>query len=253
MKTSVRYTITAAVLAACVLVLILISGAERRARHLMTCNGVRVEYTDDFRFITEQDIKNCLDTKYGAYIGQRLDSIRLDRIEEILSTQSAILSSEAYTADDSLLYIKVTQRKPVVRFQHGSDGFYADAEGYVFPLQDHYTSQVPVIDGEVPGISAEGPSEYSRKWLKDVTEMLEYMSASRVWAENIVQIHVDEKGELTLVPREGREKFTFGQPDGAQDKFARMEKYYRYIKPSREEGWYGSVNVKYEKQIICKK
>lgn len=253
MKKQVRYTITIALLVIFCLCLALISGASRRARHLMTCNGVRVEYTDDFRFITENDIKDCLETRYGAYIGQRLDSLRLDRIEQILETQSAILKSEAYTTDDSLLHVRVTQRKPVVRFQNGTEGFYADAEGHIFPLQDNFTSQVPVIDGDIPLTVGEVQTGEAQRWLRGVTAMLDYMTSTGVWAEIIVQIHVENGGELTMVPRQGREKFLFGQPYDAEAKFARMEEYYRFIKPSREENWYGTVNVKYDKQIICKK
>ena len=55
-----------------------------------------------------------------------------------------------------------------------------------------------------------------------------------------------------MVPRTGKEKFIFGSPHDWQDKFARMERYYRYIAPAKEEGWYSTVNVKYPGQIICR-
>ena len=80
--------------------------------------------------------------------------------------------------------------------------------------------------------------------------MVNYMQGNAIWAENIVQIHVDQNSDIILVPREGDEKFIFGSPDDAAAKFSRIEKYYQYIKPGEKQ--YTSVNVKYKGQIICK-
>ena len=83
--------------------------------------------------------------------------------------------------------------------------------------------------------------------------MVNYMEKSGIWADNISQITVDGKGDLVLIPREGSEKFIFGSPDQAQDKFRRIEEYYRSIAPLKEKGYYTSVNVKYAKQVICRR
>ena len=91
------------------------------------------------------------------------------------------------------------------------------------------------------------------EWMASVIGMLDYMRRSRIWAENIVQIHVDKGGDLILVPRDGNERFIFGEPHGVAGKFSRIEDYYRYIRPSKDEDWYRTVNVKYDNQIICKR
>lgn len=83
--------------------------------------------------------------------------------------------------------------------------------------------------------------------------MVNYMNRSKVWAENIVQINVDEKGDIVMIPREGNERFIFGSPFDAENKFSRIERYYRYILPEKGEGYYRTVNVKFNKQIVCKK
>ena len=79
-----------------------------------------------------------------------MDSIDLTRIEEILDSKSAILKSEAFTTKDSILNVVVTQKKPVVRFQKGTKGFYAVEDCSLFPLQETYTSHVMIVDGYVP-------------------------------------------------------------------------------------------------------
>jgi cell division protein FtsQ len=258
MKTRVRILVTAAVLAALAALCALIHAGTARERALHTCEGLRIEYADDYRFVSEQDIKDYLDKYYGAYIGQRLDSIKLHKVESILDVQSAILKSEAYTTEDGMLNIRLTQREPVIRFQKGSYGFYADCNGFLFPLQENYTTPVPVMDGAVPVNSAEGfkgapETEAEREWLADVISLVEYMGKTRIWAENIVQMHVEDNGDIVMIPRQGSERFIFGGPGGTKEKFDRMSDYYRYILPEKGEGYYKTVNVKYDKQIVCKK
>lgn len=258
MKRSIRNIISIATLAALTAVFLLICAGNAKKRALITCEGVNVSFADEYRFVTEEDVKEYLDKYYGAYIGQRMDSIKLHKVEDILDVQSAILKSQAYTTDDGLLNVIITQREPVVRFQKEDYGFYADECGFIFPLQDNYTSLVPVIDGNIPIKSAEGfkgapESEKEKEWLAGVTELLDYMNRSKVWDENIVQMHVDENGDIVMIPRTGSERFIFGSPFDPESKFNRISEYYRYILPEKGEGYYKSVNVKFDKQIVCKK
>ena len=253
-----RTLISAAVLAAVAVLCALIHAGTARERSLRTCEGVRVEYADAYRFVSEQDIKDYLDKYYGAYIGQRLDSIALHKVEAILDVQSAILKSEAYTTEDGKVNVRLTQREPVIRFQKDGYGFYADCNGFIFPLQENYTTPVPVMDGAVPIRSAQGykgapETEAEREWMEKVIALVGYMGKSKIWAENIVQMHVDPNGDIVMIPREGKERFIFGSPTGVKGKFDRMSDYYRYILPEKGEGYYRTVNVKYDKQIVCKK
>ena len=241
-----------AVLAAAFVLLGLLS---RKARFQRTCDGVAVEFSDDFNFVTEDDIKGYIDRYAGNYIGRRLDSLDLNGIESMLDLQSAVLKSEVYTGGDGNLHVVITQREPVLRFQGPQSGFYIDDRGFIFPLQDNYTSLVPVIDGNIPvkvspNYKGEAGTEKEAAWINGVKEMVAYMQSNAIWAQNIVQIHVDENSDIILIPREGDEKFIFGSPDDAPAKFSRIEKYYQYIQPGEKK--YTSVNVKYKGQIICK-
>lgn len=255
MKKILLNSLWVAALAACIAGLCFVGLAGRRAQSRQTCEDLSVEFSDGFNFVTAEDIKGYIETKYGPFIGQRLDSLNLDKIENMLDRQSAVLKSEVYTSGDNVLHVKVSQREPVIRFQKGSDGFYIDDRGFIFPLQSNYTSQVPVIDGDIPvavsaGYKGEASSEKDAAWLNGVLDLLSFIQGSKTWAENIVQIHVDGNGDIVLIPREGNEKFIFGSPHEAARKFARIEKYYQYVQPLGKE--YGTVNVKYKGQIICK-
>ena len=259
MSKTVRHIIngvSGALLAAC-LVLAYMSGVSCRAP--LKCTGLNVVIADSSmnRFVSKADVKKFLDKEYGEYVGMPLDSIDLAKVEKIIDGRSAVNKSEAYTTRDGMLNVKVTQRTPVVRFQKSDGGFYADAEGFLFPLQNSYSSRVQVVDGDLPlkansGSKGELSDEKEKEWLNNILEVIKFMEGSKVWKDKIVQISVREDGDLILIPREGRERFLFGQPVDVEEKFSKMEKYYTHILPAKGEGHYRTVDLKYKGQIVCR-
>ena len=259
MSKEVRHVIngiSAVLLSAC-LILAYMSGVSCRAP--LECTGLDVVIADSSmnNFVSKADVKAFLDMEYGTYIGQPLDSIDLVQVEKIIDGRSAVHKSQAYITRDGRLNIRVTQRRPMVRFQKKDGGFYADADGFLFPLQSSYASRVQVVDGDIPlkansGYKGEITDPKEKEWIEKVLRMVRYMEESKTWKDKIVQMTVSDNGELTLVPREGKERFLFGQPDNIEDKFSRMEMYYTGILPAKGEGKYTKISVEYDGQIVCR-
>lgn len=231
------------------------------SRKPIKCKGASITVTDSAmnRFISAREIKKFLDEELeGGYIGVQIDSIDLGRIEEILDSKGAILKSQAYTTKDSLLNVKVTQKMPVVRFQKGTKGFYAVEDCSLFPLQSTYTSHVMVVDGYVPlkiehGYLGKPDTEQGCKWLQDIVGLVKYIENSKTWKDKIVQITVLEDSDLMLIPREGQERFLFGQICDIEEKLDKMGLYYKSIRHSKGEGAYKTVDLRFKDQIVCRK
>lgn len=244
-------------LIAAVLVISFLAGKESRKG--LVCKGLEVVILDSLEnsFVSKADVRKYLDKEYGRYVGETLDSIDLVKIEKIIDGRSAVKKSQAYVTKDSILRVEVTQRKPVVRFQKKDGGFYADAEGYIFPLQVNYASHVQIIDGDIPLAANSGykgaiENPREKEWFMDVMNVVNFIDGSKVWKGKIVQIHVEQNGEIVLVPRKGNEVFRFGQPKEIAEKFGKMEMYYSHIVPEKGAGTYRSVDVRYRDQIVCR-
>lgn len=242
-------------LAACIIVAFTAGANSRKS---ITCTGLEVVILDSMQnsFVSKADVKGYLDREYGRYAGTVIDSIDLTKVEEIIDGRSAVLKSQAYVTRNGVLHVDVTQRKPVVRFQKSDGGFYADADGYIFPLQKTYSSHVQVIDGNIPLAANSGykgaiedPKE--KAWFESMMRVVNFIEGNRTWKDKIVQISVDDEMNLILIPREGNERFLFGQPTDIGEKFRKMEKYYTHIIPAKGEGFYRTVDLKYRGQIVC--
>ena len=262
MKPIVRKGLGLLLVLGCAGIWILTSGMSARERRVTTCQGkgtLDVTVTDSLerRFVTREDIELWLEKEYRAYAGLPLDSVDLRRIEGIINGHSAVRDCEAWLTDDGILHVSLSQRQPVVRFQDGSNGYYADASGFLFPLQARGSVQVPVIDGKLPlkvprGFKGAPEDPQQKAWLDQIIGLVNYME-STVWQRNISQISVNGKGDLVMIPREGKERFLFGSPTRVEDKFGLMATYYQSVVPLHDPGWYQSVDVRFSGQLICRR
>lgn len=258
MKTWLRYSLSLVVAAALCAAAILVLLSDRKQKADIVCTGISVTVEGEEQFVSDADIKRYIAGEYGTCIGRKCTGLELEKIEDILDNKSAVLKSEAWITYDGIMHICVSQRKPVVRFQKGDYGFYADERGYIFPLHPSYTAPVPTVKGNIPvnaGRNYRGAAgtEREREWISGLITMLDYIGSRAEWKDRFASITVRSNGDLVLGQAEGNESFIFGSPDGYRDKLDRIATYYRRIAPAIEEGYYTSVNVKYNGQIVCRR
>lgn len=239
MKNWVKYTVAGILAAGFIVGTVFLTKAAAARRSGLVCKAVSVILADDYRFVNEEDVGKMILNLYGNCLGNVLDSIALDRIETILDSQSAILKSQAWVTDDGLLNISITQRKPVIRFMDGENGYYVDKTGYVFPLFERFTADTPVIEGPCPKDSV---------WIAHSIKLVEYMGKD--WLDRTDHIQGNRAGELTLQLRSGAEEFRFGQPEDFDTKFTKIIQYLNTIKPQGRE--YTKVDLTLKGQLVCK-
>jgi cell division protein FtsQ len=74
-----------------------------------------------------------------------------------------------------------------------------------------------------------------------------------VWSRFVQQVHVNNAGELVMVPLIGDQTIVLGSARNLDDKLRRLKIFYQEGMP--HSGWktYSSLNVKYEGQVVCRK
>lgn len=186
--------------------------------------------------------------------GRRIDSIDLYSIEKMLDNKGEIKKSEVFISHDGILDVEITQRLPVVRFEKGDRHFYSDIYGYVFPV--NYPVRVPVVTGAVKLEVGKGYRGYADSasigWIRQIADVAQYISRDSYWSRQIAQLDIQSNGDIVLYTASGDRKFIFGDASAKEEKFKKMEVFYRDIAPQQEAGEYKTVNLKYKNQIICK-
>lgn len=228
-------------------------------RKNIRCKSVHVNITgnSENKFITDESIIASLDSSGIGFRNMSIEEIDLDRIESTIKGQTAVKSCQAYVTKDGRLHINIEQRVPAVRFQCDSIGFYADSEGYLFPLQVRHSANIPIIDGNIPinyknAVGGIPQTEKEREWLEQSIMFARYLNDNGTWRDRISQIHVDKDTNLILIPQVGEEEFIFGQPYSIAEKFEKMELYYKGIRSQKGEDTYKEIDLRFEKQIVCR-
>lgn len=244
----------------CIVVWAVTSSMSMQTRRERTCQGkgsLDVTITDSLerQFVRKADVARWLEKEYRAYAGLPLDSVDLSGIEKLVQAHSVVRDCQAWLTDDGILHVKLSQRQPVVRFDDGTNGYYADETGFVFPLQSRGTADVPVLDGRIPmkiprGFKGSPSNEAEKAWLDQVIGMINTIRGT-VWEQNIVRITVSSDRNLVLTPREGREQFIFGEPVRVPEKLQLMKAYYESVVPVQPD--YRTVDLRYRGQIVCRK
>lgn len=244
----------------CITVWAVTSAMSARERRQRTCQGkgsLDVTITDSLErgFVGKADVARWLEKEYKAYAGLPLDSVDLAGIEKLVQAHSVVRDCQAWLTDDGILHVALSQREPVVRFDDGSNGYYADATGFVFPLQARGSADVPVVSGSIPlkiprGFKGYPSDSVEKEWLDQMIGMINTMRGT-VWEHNIVKITVSPRKNLVLIPREGREQFIFGEPVRVEEKLLLMKAYYESVAPVHPQ--YRSVDLRYRGQIVCRK
>ena len=262
MKPIVRRGLELLLIGACVLLWSATLSMSRKQLRARTCQGkgtleVIVLDSAQRNFVGREDIEEWLDNEYRAYAGLPLDSVDLYRIEGIITGHSAVRDCEAWLTDDGILHVQLSQREPIVRLDDGSNGYYADADGFIFPLQRRGDADVPVVDGKLPLKVARGykgvlTDPTQKAWLEKILSLVQQLKGTP-WESRIRHIGTSGGGELTLLPAEGSERFLFGQPVRIEEKIGLIDKYYNSVVPSKENGNYKTVDLRYRGQIVCRK
>ncbi len=218
-----------------------VASESRKARDTGSCRSLEVKMMDTLRFFKESDIREVIDTEYGPFIGQKINDVNVNSIENALRSKAHIEDVEVWITDDGVLHIMLWQRMPSIRLAPaGRSGCYIDRNGQQFPLAGDFTVDVPVISGDIP----DSPGT--------ITDLLEFVRISQKegWIDKYSAILMDNNGDISFRLEGMDEQFIVGSVSDLEGKLSRISVYINRIS---EMNLYSTVSVKYSNQIICRK
>lgn len=244
--------------------LVLVSGFVANRYESLLCNSISINIKDSLNtgFLIPEDITELLNHQGIEYLGVSLESINLDEIEQSVLSNQSVKSCKVYTGIDGILNVDIEQREPFVRIiDRKGQGYYLDKEGNVLILSNRFSPHVLVVNGNIHtpfnvGAPVNVLNLDNGKWqqqIKDIFELSMFISQNELWEAHIEQVYVNRKGEYELVPRIGPHIIILGELEGYQEKFEKLEIFYK--EGLNRIGWnqFVKINLKYRDQVVCTK
>jgi len=224
----------------------------------LICREIKVTILDSTRnrFVSKDEVKELIISEGITPMESRLKHINHYELEEIINNKTAVKISQVSYSRKGILRVDVEQRRPILRLETESGGFYMDETAYIFPLIRSFTSYVPVVTGRVPlklPAGFRGEANLSDRWTSSMYNMALYLESNSHWSSFIEQMHIDSSGVMFIVPRVGTTEVVFGDPENYLLKFQKLQAFYNKVVPA--EGWdrYSKVDLRFSNQLVCKK
>lgn len=209
---------------------------------------------DDHTMVTEKDIKQTIDRKFGSGLeGMPIRELDVKEIERIVEQNPFVLKADVYIDARSRLCIYVEQRAPLMRIQDKlGSAYYIDENLNKFPISRHFTPRTLFGSGNIEPYDSSAIAS-GKHILPQLAQVAKAIEKDQLIFSLVEQLYVDGENDIILVPKIGNQKYILGNANKLDDKLANMKIYLKMIAP--REGWtrHSYVNLKYDGQIVCNK
>lgn len=206
------------------------------------------------KLISDRDVRQALLAAFGSDLeNSELANLEVERMERVLEADPFVKNADVYIDQNNQLHINIEQREPLLRvLDNNGNNYYLDASGKKMPPSKNFAARVIVATGNVSPYTPEF-REKRKSSLKDLFNITETLLKDPFLKAFIQQIHINNAGDIILIPLIGDQKIVLGSARKLEDKLDRLKIFYKEGMPY--EGWrkYETINLKYSGQVVCKK
>lgn len=210
------------------------AGGER-----CTVVDVEIANADSSAFVTPDGVRAQLKTIGIKTVGQLMDDINTDRIEEALAASDYVEQAECVKCPGGRLLVSATQIVPVLRVFDGDNSYYVNRAGKRVAATASYHADVPVVEGH-----------FTKQW--QPTRLLPLVDAVEAMDGQFASMYVArDSNNVFVVPRIKGHVVNFGPVTGIDSKLAKLRLFYREVMP--QKGWmtYDTISLKWDHQVVA--
>jgi cell division protein FtsQ len=153
-----------------------------------------------------------------------------------------IEKSNVYLNIKGELVAKVYDKKPLARVLVKNGTRYIDKNGDFIPLSENFSARVPFCSGQMQNIKN-----------KDFLSLLERIDEDDFFKQSIINVVINNKGEVTLYQRGQDYEIDFGKPNFIEVKLSNFKSFYQFNATKNKINNYNRITLRYVKQVICSK
>lgn len=232
---------------------IILFGAAIQKKNHRKCDDVKIEITGAEKdvFIDEKDVLDLINSN-GNIIGKDLSKINLKALEAALEKNMWVNNAEMFFDNNQLLHINIEERQPVARvFTAEGSSFYVDSSAIRLPLSDKLSARVPVFTN-FPS-DKEILSQPDSEMLYNVVKLGKFIVADSFWMAQVSQIAILPNADFEMIPTIGDQVIELGTADDLENKFARLNSFYKQAWLQNGMNKYEKIDVQFENQVVAVK
>ena len=216
------------------------------------CKGIEIRMAgvnDDF-FINKQDIRETVIRCAGNNIeGKLIKEFNLDTLEMRIRQDVWIDKAELFFDKKGILNVEIEEKDPVARvFCADGTSYYLDNEKHMLPLSRRHAARLPVFTGFPSSLKVLSVKDSAL--LEEVRVLSNRIRKDDFLMAMIDQIDINTRGEFEMIPKLGEQVIVFGTTEDMEDKFRKLNLFYKKV--MRTYGWsrYSKINLQYKGQIV---
>ena len=248
-------TISWSVLGLCCVVLLV---SAIRSKDSKACAAIDVKITGvtQHMFIKRTDAIEVLNQN-NIRTGETLDDINLKNAEEQLKQNAWIKNAELFFDNHQTLHVNISEREPIARvFTTGGNSFYIDSTGLRLPVNENATARVVVFTGFPSDLPAGSQAKKSLSApdslvLNDIKTISKYIAADSFLNKQTAQINITQQRTYEITPVVGNQIIRIGNADSLDEKFSKLEAFYKNVFAKVGFEKYSVVDVQYHGQVVA--
>jgi cell division protein FtsQ len=234
-------------------VVLLVAAIKKEDKQLCAGYNVTIKGASNNFFVDKNDILNILNEYMdGGPKGHQISTFNLKSLEGEMQKNIWVKAIVMYFDNNAMLQINVLEREPVARvFTTAGTSFYIDSALKILPLSDKISARLPVFTNF--------PSDKIILSKKDSALLKEVYQLSMAIQKNpfrmamIEQVDITPSRKFEMMPKIGNTIIAFGNAEEADDKFERLQLFYKNIITKCGWNYYSVVNLQYKDQVVAKR
>lgn len=234
-------------------IVLLVAAIKRKdAQH---CSGISItiEGVNNNFFVDKKDILNIITGIVGgSAMGKAISAFDLKQLESSLQKDIWVKTAQLFFDNNNKLMVKVIEREPLARvFTTTGTTFYIDSSLAMLPLSEKFSARLPVFTRFPSDKIVLSPQDSAL--LKDILTVSMAIQKDNFNMAMIDQVDITPQRNFEMVPKIGNTIIIFGDATDIEEKFYKLQLFYKEVMV--KAGWnkYNEVNVQYKGQVVAKR
>jgi cell division protein FtsQ len=214
---------------------------------VITISGIEAE---DEKFVDENDIRNIIEEVCKTNpVGKATGTFNLRKIEMELEKSKWVKNAELFFDNNNILKVNLQEREARV-FTTGNTSFYIDTALAMLPLSDKLSARLPVFTGFPSDKMVLSAAD--SVLLADIRTISIAIQKDSFRMAMIDQVDITPQRSFEMIPKIGNQLIVFGSAADAEEKFNKMQLFYKNV--MIKTGWnkYSVINLQFKNQVVAK-